>query len=95
MVTSGKVDRYITFKGLSCDGSARRIVDRIQQHLDQPIELNPWVEYFKDKLAQRHALGQDELFFVGSQITQIHDFLEQYGDTEALELLEQVEEECC
>jgi hypothetical protein len=95
MATSSPSDRYVSFAGINCSGNASRVLEAIQQHLDQLESSHPWRQYFQLKLANRHALGQDELFFVGSQISQIREFLEQVHDAAALDLLEQVEEECC
>jgi hypothetical protein len=88
-------DRYVSFDGINCDVNASRLLDMIQQHLGDLGPANPWFQYFDLKLASRKTLGQDELFFVGSQICQIREFLEQVHDHAALELLDQVEEECC
>lgn len=94
-MSSPTVDRYLTFKGLNCDGKAAQILERIQQCLDQSDSASPWQTYFRLKLERRQALGQDALFFVGSQITQIREFFEAYNDQEALALIERVEEDCC
>ncbi len=95
MATSCVRNRYASFNDLNCDGNARSLLEMIQQHLTQTNPANPWWQYFNLKLANREALGQDELFFVGSQVSQIREFLEQVHDGEALDLLDQVEEECC
>jgi hypothetical protein len=47
------------------------------------------------KLEQRIALGQDDLFFVGSQLNDLRSFFEEVKDDAALALLDKVEEECC
>ncbi|MEB3281685.1 MAG: N(2)-fixation sustaining protein CowN [Lyngbya sp.] len=94
-MTSNQVDRYVTFKNINCDGIARLLVDRIQEHLNHSSQPSPWLEYFKIKLIERQAMGQDELFFVGSQVNNIRAFLEQCEDIEALNLLDEVEENCC
>jgi hypothetical protein len=88
-------DRYVSFDGIDCDSNASRLLEIIQQHLSEMQPLAPWPRYFDLKLASRKTLGQDDLFFIGSQICQIREFLEQVHDHEALELLDQVEEECC
>lgn len=94
-MSSPTVDRYVTFQGLNCDANAEQILHRIQQHLDQADAASPWQDYFCLKLKNRQTLGQDALFFVGSQITQIREFFEQFEDAQALAWLERVEEECC
>jgi len=95
MAESCANNRYVSFNGINCDGNAIRLLEMIQQHLNEMEPANPWLQYFSMKFANRKALGQDELFFVGSQISQIREFLEQVHDSEALDLLDQVEEECC
>lgn len=88
-------NRYVSFQGIDCDGRAADILSAIQQYIDSPPYESPWLEYFRDKLRDRAALGQDDLYFVGSQINNIHALFEEYEDQAALHLLEQVEEECC
>jgi hypothetical protein len=95
MAESCAHDRYMSFNGINCDTNAIRLLDIIQQHLNEMDSSNPWLQYFNLKLSSRRALGQDELFFVGSQVSQIRELLEQVHDSEALNLLDQVEEECC
>jgi hypothetical protein len=95
MTESCAHDRYVSFDGINCDGNASRLVEIIQQHLREMSPSEPWPQYFNLKLSSRKALGQDELFFVGSQISQIREFLEQVHDSEALNLLDRLEEECC
>ncbi|KKD37564.1 MAG: N(2)-fixation sustaining protein CowN [Limnoraphis robusta] len=95
MTSDKKLDRYITFKDIDCDRLARRLVDRIEYYLDHSSEPSSWLEYFKMKLVERQKMGQDELFFVGSQVNSIRALFEQFEDVEALNLLDQVEEDCC
>lgn len=94
-MSSPASDRYVTFQGLNCDDNAERILQTVQGCLAASRPVTPWQNYFRLKLDQRQALGQDALFFVGSQISQIRELLETYDETDALQLLEQVEEECC
>lgn len=95
MASTAAPDRYVTFRGLNCDVNARHLLELMRQHLNQVAPSNPWLQYFNLKLADRQSLGQDELFFVGSQISQMREFFEQVQDDAALALLEQVEEDCC
>lgn len=94
-MTSNQIDRYVSFKNINCDGTARHLVERIQYYLDHSSQPNLWLDYFKKKLVERQTMGQDELFFVGSQVNNIRAFFEQFEDVEALNLLDQVEENCC
>lgn len=89
------IDRYVSFEGTDCDEKACRIVSYIKQYVEKPPHQSPWSEYFQAKLSNRLALGQDELFLACSQMNNIRSLFEEYEDTEALDLLEQVEEDCC
>lgn len=95
MTSSDTVDRYVSFQGIDCNGNARRVLTYVQQYIDQPVQAGAWAEYFTIKLVERRSLGQDDLFFVGSQISQIRALFEVFGDEAALNLLTQLEEECC
>ena len=94
-MTTEETNRYVSFGGIDCDGKSKRVLSYIEQYLASPPHQSPWLEYFQQRLRDRKALGQDELHFVGSQINHIRSLFEDYNDTEALSLLEQVEEECC
>ena len=94
-MTTEKTDRYVSFGGIDCDGKSKRVLSYIEQYLASPPHESPWLDYFRQKLRDREALGQDELYFVGSQINHIRSLFEDYDDTKALDLLDQVEEECC
>lgn len=94
-MTQQSRDRYVSFQGLDCDQKARQVVDFIEQYVAQPPHPSRWLEYFQMKLANRQALGQDELYFVGSQVNAIRSLFAEYQNEVALTLLEQVEEECC
>ena len=88
-------DRYVSFRGLDCDGNARLLLDYLRSHLEGAGTASPWAPYFSMKLEQRIALGQDDLFFVGSQLNDLRSFFEEVKDDAALALLDKVEEECC
>lgn len=89
------VNRYISFEGTDCDVKSRCIIDYIKQYTDHPPYSSPWSKYFRDKLQSSLALGQDELFVVCSQMNNVRSLFEDYNDIEALNLLEQIEEDCC
>ena len=85
-------DRYISFSGLDCDGKAQKLAQYIERYAQNSSQLS---EYFRTKLENRISLGQDELFFTCSQINTVRDLFEENEDTEALNLLGQIEEDCC
>ena len=88
-------DRYTSFRGIDCDGQACRVISYIKQYVESPPNHSPWIEYFQAKLRHRLSLGQDELSLVCGQMNNIYSLFEEYEATEALNLLEQVEEDCC
>ncbi|MEO0532651.1 MAG: N(2)-fixation sustaining protein CowN [Cyanobacteria bacterium P01_A01_bin.123] len=89
------VNRYISFEGTDCDAKSRCIISYVKQYADNPPHPSPWSEYFRGKLKNSLALGQDELFVVCSQMNNVRSLFEEYEDAEALNVLEQVEEDCC
>ena len=89
------VNRYISFEGTDCEDKSCQIINYIKQYTENPAHPSPWSKYFRDKLESSLALGQDELFLVCSQMNNVRSLFEEYEDTEALNLIEQVEEDCC
>ncbi|MGD1952936.1 MAG: N(2)-fixation sustaining protein CowN [Leptolyngbyaceae cyanobacterium] len=89
------VNRYISFEGTDCEEKSRQIISCVKQYTEKPPRPSLWSEYFRDKLGSSLELGQDELFIVCSQMNNVRSLFEEYEDTEALNLLEQVEEDCC
>jgi N(2)-fixation sustaining protein CowN len=94
-------DRYVTFKGIDADGNAKRLVEMLRKHIDDPGKTNVFWEKFKEKLAlaenpePRGGRRLDELFLVHSYINNIRELFEEQQDEAALALLGQVEEESC
>lgn len=88
-------DRYVSFKGIDCDGNARRMIAMLRRHIDDPQKTNPFWEKFKQKLDPVSGPRHDELFLVHAYINVIREYLEYMQDAEALALLEQLESECC
>ena len=90
-----KTDRYISFEGIDCDGNARRIMEHIDRQLALPGRNNAFWEYFARKRAGGSGPKPDDLFLVHCHINQMRELFETWQDTEALVLLQQLEEECC
>lgn len=88
-------DRYVSFIGLDCDENARRLVARIRLHIDVPGQSNAFWDKFRARLEGEDSQNADELFLVHSYVYYIRDLFEAFHDKEGLELLDQVEEECC
>ncbi|SDX69753.1 hypothetical protein SAMN05421644_1105 [Allochromatium warmingii] len=93
---AAKTDRYITFEGIECDEQAQRVVRYIRDCLALPTHAPAaWTDYFARKLDEIAQMGQDELFFVGSQVNYIRELFEQHGHQDGLAVLDQIEDECC
>lgn len=92
---STETDRYVTFCGIDCDGNADRLMATLEKHLAAGDGDPKWLTYFKQKQAQQHKLSHDNLYFVGAQVNTLYDYFEECEDSEALELLWQLEQECC
>ncbi|MEY6433929.1 N(2)-fixation sustaining protein CowN [Thioalkalicoccus limnaeus] len=90
-----QIDRYVSFAGNECDECARRLVAAIHASLGRLDERSAWHDYFRKKLAEIEHRGQDELYFVGSQVNSLRELFEQTANDTALRLLERVEHECC
>jgi len=88
-------DRYVSFIGLDCDAKAAQLMALIRRHIDSPERSNAFWEYFKKKAAGGSGPRPDALFLIHSNLNQIRELFETYADTEALDLLERIEEECC
>ena len=95
MPAVAKTDRYISFEGIACDEHARRILRFIRECIGQSSRPSSWQSYFERKLVEIERMGQDELFFVGSQVNYIRELFEHHGHGEGLELLDRIEDECC
>lgn len=92
---TNKKDRYVSFQGIDCDQQASRIIECMQKYIKNSSDNKVWSQYFQVKWEESLSKGQDELNFICSQINNIYSLFEEYNDTEALNLLEKIEEECC
>ncbi|WP_207168605.1 N(2)-fixation sustaining protein CowN [Thiocystis violacea] len=90
-----KTDRYISFEGIECDACAERILSLIRECLGEVECPSAWQPYFERKLPEITGIGQDALFFVGSQVNYIRELFEHHGLEAGLSLLDQIEDECC
>lgn len=92
---SQTLDRYISFEGFDCDQRAQQLVGLVRQRIAELGEGSQWSRYFVTKLAEAERRGQDELFFVGSQVNALRELFAQDDDEQGNALLEALEEECC
>ena len=88
-------DRYISFCGIDCNGNADRLMAMLEAHIQAGDGDTRWCDYFTGKQIQQHAMGQDNLYFVGAQMNNLYSYLESCEDEVALALLWQLEQECC
>ena len=94
--TSGqKPDRYVSFKGIDCDGQSRRLMLRIQDHASDPDQASPFWDYFLNKRTPPSGPQPDDLFLIHAHINALYELLEKAEDQEGLELLAWLEENCC
>ncbi|TCM84687.1 N(2)-fixation sustaining protein CowN [Rhodovulum steppense] len=92
-MTDQTPDRYVSFLGLDCTGKADRLMDMLAARIDRTDSR--WTGYFERKLAEKTRMGADNLHFVGSQVNALLAFFEETGDTDALDLLWDLEQTCC
>jgi len=91
-----QTDRYCSFAGIHCDANANQLINLLEQHLAASENKNTqWQIYFKQKRQQQAQMQHDNLYFIGSQINNLYAYFEQCEDQEALDLLWQIEHECC
>lgn len=96
-----KPDRYVSFVGIDGDSNARKLVELLCHHIDDPAKTNRLWELFKGKLAKikqpdaTSGFSQDELYLIHAYINNIRELFELYDDQAALALLDQIEAESC
>lgn len=100
-MASETIDRYVTFKNIDCAGNSKRLMQMLLRHIDDPSRSNPFWEKFKEKLSQAGQVDpsgrrhHDELFLIHTYVNNLYELFEERDDSEALELLEWIERECC
>ena len=100
-MASNLTDRYVSYKNIDCAGNSKKIMSMLLIHIEDPGKSNPFWEKFKELLAQidkpQENTGRsfDELFFIHTYINNLYEVFEDYEDTEALQLLDQIERKCC
>lgn len=93
-----KTDRYVTFRGIDCDGNAKVVIDHVLALIDDPAKSNKLWDRFKLRLEEAGKVGArkaDELCLACSHTTYIEELFELYGDETGLEALRRLEDECC
>lgn len=93
-----KTDRYVTFRGIDCDGNAKVVIDRVLALIEDPAKTNKLWEKFKLRLAEAGQVGArkaDELCLACSHTYYIEELFEAHGDEVGLDALRRLEDECC
>lgn len=96
-----KTDRYVTYSNIDCEGNAKKLIGMLRCHIDDPDKTNAFWEKFKVMLNQidnppdDNSRRIDEIFMIHTYINNLYEVFEEYDDTDALALLDQIERECC
>lgn len=94
-------DRYAPYKEIDCDGKAKKLMGLLLRYIETAGKEHPFWDKFVQRLSLAEAAqaesGQSgcELFLIHTYINNIYELFEEYGDSEALDLLQQIELECC
>ncbi|ARE41670.1 hypothetical protein RGUI_3529 [Rhodovulum sp. P5] len=86
-------DRYVSFVGINCDEKADRLMAMLKARMEETDSR--WVGYFTKKLEEKRRMGNDNLYFVGSQVNSLSAFFEEIEDEAAEALLWDLEQNCC
>ena len=96
---SDQTDRYVSYKNIDCEGNAKRLMEMLRRHIDDPAKSNPFWEKFKERLAkvgsEENGRRIDEIFLIHNYINNLYEIFEDHDDTEAVALLDRIEQECC
>jgi hypothetical protein len=95
-------DRYITFQNIDCYENAALVLDAMIALFTQKPEAknNLWLN-FMEKIPQNYrevwSKGEekDTLYLVCANVFYISDLFEEYDFLQGIEVLDQVELECC
>ena len=90
-----KPDRYISFCNIDCDNNANLLVSMLERHLTANHGHAQWHSYFENKRQEQANMQRDNLNFVGNQLNMLYEYFRECDDQNALDLLYQIEQECC
>lgn len=90
-----EIDRYVTFRGIDCDGNAARVMGLIEQYAADERYASPFWDYFFKKRKPSSGPEPDDLFLIHTNINQIYELFQSAEDESALALLQWVEFNCC
>jgi hypothetical protein len=98
---TASTDRYVTYSNIDCAGNSKKLMAMLRQHIDDPDKTNAFRKKFKGMLATIGKPGEsngrkaDEIFLIHAYINNLYEVFEEYEDEAALDLLDQIERECC
>jgi len=95
-------DRYITFNNIDCYENTALVLDAMNELFAlKPESKNKLWVAFMDKIPQNYRVtfkkdeGHDTLYLVCANVFYISDLFEENDFEKGMELLDQVELECC
>lgn len=94
-MNKANLERYTSFNNIACDANAYKLVQLLETHICQANGEERWQLYFKEKRNQQVLLKQDDLNFIGHQTNTLYEYFSSCEDQQALDLLYQIEQECC
>lgn len=87
-----QTDRYVTFKNIDCEGKTGAVMARIQDHV--AAGDSPFWDYFRLQRELAHGRGLDDLRVLHTYLPTLRELLEDLGDHETLDMLEDLERTC-
>ncbi|NBC49447.1 MAG: N(2)-fixation sustaining protein CowN [Gammaproteobacteria bacterium] len=88
-------DRYISFRGIDCDGNAQRFVTALRAAMNNGERDDPFWRYFEAKLDGRKGPEHDDLYHIHCHLNPLRELLERWDEQELEAMLEDLELECC
>ena len=90
-----EANRYQSFCGIQCDSNANQLIAMLEKNINEGKGDKEWQDYFTLKRALQIKLKHDNLHFIGNQTNTLYEYFEQCQDEIAMQLLYQIEQECC
>lgn len=87
-------DRYISFKGIDCDGNARRMMEMLDRLQTDDADERTLIRLLQERRVTTRGVQCDNLLLLASFVNPIRELFENHRDDAALALLEQLEAEC-
>lgn len=87
-------DRYVSFKGIDCDGNAHRVMELLLRLRSEDPDEQALLDLLKERRVATSGVRCDDLLLLASFVNPVRELFERHHDHEALELLEQLEEQC-